>query len=266
MRSARKAVWVLILAIGFFSVFPQLLTRSPYDQQFREFANAAPSRAFLLGTDQMGRDRLSRLLYGTRLSLLLAPAAALVSTLMASIIGAAAGYLGGWCDRVVTRAIDLTLSLPWLFLLIIARAMLPLNVSPLASVTITFSLLALVGWASPARVVRAGVRTWRASDLILQAKACGCRDSRLILVHMLPLAVPVLAAQFCTTVPIFILSEANLTLLGVGVAEPLPSWGNLLRELESQPSLSIGPLAPLILLVLVISCLQFLFSVEDVHS
>src|SRR5438132_671869 len=82
-----------------------------------------------------------RFLYGTRLSLLLAPAAALLSLLLASVIGAAAGYLGGWWDRLATRAIDLTLSLPWLFLLITARALLPLNVSPLASLLITFTLL-----------------------------------------------------------------------------------------------------------------------------
>jgi peptide/nickel transport system permease protein len=266
MKQLRHGAVALLLAVALLSFFPQLVGPAAYDRQFRDAAGAEPSRAFPLGTDQLGRDRLARLLYGVRLSLLLAPGAALLSTLLAALIGAAAGYFGSWCDRLITRVIDLTLSLPWLFLLITVRAMLPLNVSPLASVTITFGLLSLVGWASPARVVRAGVRALRQSDLILQAKAAGCRNGRLLLVHMLPLVKPVLAAQFCTTVPIFILSEANLTLLGVGVAEPLPSWGNLLRELENQPGLALGPLAPLILLVIVISCFQLVFSVEDLHS
>ena len=105
----------------------------------------------------------------------------------------------------------------------------------------------------------------RDSDAVLQAKATGCGRLRLLAVHILPQLKPVLAAQFCTAVPIFILSEANLSLLGVGVAEPLPSWGNLLRELQNQP-MSAGLLAPLFLLVIVIGCFQIVFSVEDLHS
>jgi len=266
MRLLRKYFLILLLAIFLLSLFPEVVTTAPYDLQFRDSANASPSRVFPLGTDGVGRDRLARLLYGTRLSLLLAPAAALLSVVLAAVIGAVAGFRGGWCDRIATRVIDLTLSLPWLFLLITVRALLPLNVSPLTSVIITFTLLGFVGWASPARVLRAGVRSLRQSDVVTQAKACGCRNVRLLFVHLLPLLRPVLAAQFCTTVPVFILSEASLSLLGVGVAEPLPSWGNLLRELESHASLNIGLLAPLILLVIVISCFQVVFSVEDVHS
>jgi peptide/nickel transport system permease protein len=266
MKILRNALLILLLAILAVSLFPGLVARASYHFQFREFPNAAPSRAFPLGTDEVGRDRLARLLYGTRLSLLLAPAAALLSLLVACVVGALAGYLGGWWDRLATRAIDLTLSLPWLFLLITARALLPLNVSPLASLLTTFTLLGLLGWASPARVIRAGVRALRDSDVVLQAKACGCANRRLLFIHILPRLKPVLIAQFCTAVPFFILSEANLSLLGVGVAEPMPSWGNLLRGLENQPSLGIGPLAPLILLVIVISSFQLVFPVEDYHS
>ena len=266
MRRLRQGLIVVLAAIFALSLFPGALTRAPYHLQFRDAVNAAPSRTFPLGADDFGRDRLARLLYATRLSLLLAPAAALLAMLLAGVIGGAAGYLGGWCDRIATRAIDLTLSLPWLFLLITVRALLPLNVSPLASVTITFALLGLLGWASPARVVRAGVRALRQSDVIAQAKACGCRNTRLLAVHILPLLRPVFTAQFCVTVPVFILSEANLSLLGIGVADPLPSWGNLLREMQSQPALSLGVLAPLGLLVIVISCFQAVFSTEEVHS
>jgi len=266
MKRIRGILAALLLAVALIALFPKVITQAPYDRQFREAAGCPPSLRFPLGTDDLGRDRLSRLLYGTRLSLLLASASALASTLLASLVGAAAGYIGGWCDRMVMRAIDLTLSLPWLFVLITARALLPLNVSPLLSVAITFALLALVGWASPARVVRAAVREMRDSDVLVQAKAAGCRGPRLIALHILPQLKPVMAAQFCTAVPIFILSEANLSLLGVGVAEPLPSWGNLLRDIQNQPSLTGGVLAPLILLVVVIGCFQVVFSVEDLHS
>jgi peptide/nickel transport system permease protein len=266
MKNLRKALFVVLAAILVVSVFPALLTSAPYHFQFRAHPDAGPSRTFLLGTDSVGRDRLARLLYGTRLSLVLASAAALLSMLVASVVGGAAGYLGGWWDRLAKRAIDLTLSLPWLFLLIIVRALLPLNVSPMASVIITFTLLGLLGWAAPARVVRAGVRSLRDSDVVLQAQACGCSNFRLLFMHILPRLKPILIAQFCTAVPVFILSEANLSLLGIGVADPMPSWGNLLRELQTQPSLSIGPLAPLILLVIVISSFQLVLPVEDLHS
>ena len=118
--------------------------------------NAAPSGAHWLGTDQLGRDRFARLLYGTRISLLLAPAAALLSTALAGLIGGLAGYRGGGWQRFANSVTDLFLSLPWLFLLITVRALLPLNVSPAASVTVTFLLLGVLGWASAARVVCAG--------------------------------------------------------------------------------------------------------------
>ena len=266
MTALRGILLGAVAVLAMLSLAPQLVTRASYDQQFREFPGAAPSKRFPLGTDEMGRDRAARVLYGTRLALLLAPAAALLATLLAAIAGAAAACLGGWCDRLITRAIDLTLSLPWLFVLITVRALVPLNVSPVISVVITFGLLALVGWASPARVVRAAARELYNSDVILQARACGCRGRRMFLAHLVPLLRPVLVAQFCTAVPLFILSEANLSLLGVGVGESLPSWGNLLREFETQPGLSIGLLAPLILLVLTVVCFQVFFSVEDLHS
>jgi peptide/nickel transport system permease protein len=241
-----------------------LLSPAPYEQQFRESPNAAPSHQFPLGTDGLGRDRLSRLLHGSRISLLMAPAAAALTTLIAAVLGASAGYLGGWWERRVLNLTDLFLSLPWFFLLLTVRAALPLNAAPLVSVMITFLLLGLLGWAAPARVLRAGVRSRRDADFVLQARACGVRGFRLLFVHVLPNLKPVLYAQFLISVPVFILAEANLGLLGLGVAEPLPSWGGLLRELENYPAILENPwiLAPLVLLVLVVGSLQSVLSGE----
>ncbi len=163
---------------------------------------------------------------------------------------------------------DLSLSLPWLFLLLTVRAILPLNVSPLISVAITFTLLGLLGWPASARVVCAGARALRNSDFVLQAQACGCPRARLLFRHVLPNLKPVLFAQFLISIPIFILAEANLGMLGLGVAEPLPSWGNLLRELESYTALPTNPwrLAPLGLLVIVVACFQLILSQEEIPS
>jgi ABC-type dipeptide/oligopeptide/nickel transport system permease subunit len=234
-------------------------------EQFRDALSAPPSARFPLGTDELGRDRFARLLYGTRVSLLLAPAAALLSTVIAALIGGLAGYLGGRWERFMTSGIDLFLSLPWLFLLLTVRALLPLNTSPVMSVTITFLLLGCLGWATPARIIRAGTRTLINSDYLLQARASGISSVRLFWRHLLPNLRPILLAQFWVSVPVFILSEANLGLLGLGVSEPLPSWGTLLRELESYASVLQNPwmLVPAALLVAVVSCLQLLLRTEE---
>src|SRR6202030_2475224 len=168
----RKLACVILLVVVCASVAANWLAPAGYARQYREATHAAPSRSHWLGTDEIGRDRFARVLYGTRISLLLAPAAALLSTLMAVLIGGVAGYLGGWWDRIVLRVIDIFLSIPWLFLFLIIRAILPLNTSPLESVIITFMIMGLLGWASPARVIRAGAQSLRNSDLVLHARAC----------------------------------------------------------------------------------------------
>jgi ABC-type dipeptide/oligopeptide/nickel transport system permease subunit len=268
MKRIRQVSLVLLLVIVIASMAADILAPGGYSTQYREVPNAAPGRHHLLGTDALGRDRMARTLYGTRVSLLLAPAAALLSTLLAALIGGFAGYLGGFWQRASMAVTDLFLSLPWLFLLITVRAMLPLNVSPTVSVVVTFALLGVLGWAAAARVVCAGAAGMRDSDFVLLARASGISRSRLLAVHVLPNLRPVLLAQFWLSIPIFILAEANLGILGLGVAEPLPSWGSLLRELED---LAIFPgaywrLVPLILLILVVTSFQFVISKQEVPA
>lgn len=246
----------------YFLIFVALLALMPanYERQFRDSPNAAPSRQFPLGTDDLGRDRLSRLIYGTRVSLLLATAAAALSCLAAAMLGGIAGF--GFADKIILGIADLFLSLPWLFLLLMVRAFLPLNVSPILSVTITFLLLGALGWAAPAKVVRAAVRKLCNSDFILQARAAGTRPSRLLWKHLIPNAMPILWAQFFITIPAYVLAETTLGMLGLGVMEPLPSWGNLLRELEGG---AIHPwqLAPVLLLAAVVGSFQIVLQRED---
>jgi ABC-type dipeptide/oligopeptide/nickel transport system permease subunit len=224
-----------------------------YERQLRDLPDAPPSHSHPLGTDDLGRDRLARLLYGTCVSLLLAPAAALLSSVLAACIGGLAGFVGGWVERSIMACTDLFLSLPWLFLVITVRAMLPLNVSPLASAAITFALLGTLGWAASARVVCAHARSLRRADFVLLARASGSTGLRLLRRHLLPNLRPIFFAQFLISIPAFILTEANLGMLGLGVAEPMPSWGGLLRELEGFALFSPQPaqFVPLILLVIV---------------
>ena len=130
---------------------------------------------------------------------------------------------------------------------------------------ITFALLGALGWAGPARVVRANVRSLRTSGFVVQAKAYGSSGWRLFLKHVLPNVKPILEAQFWISVPVFILAEANLGLLGLGVTEPLPSWGNLLRGLENFLAVQANPwmLAPALMLILVVGSLQVIFRTEE---
>jgi len=253
---------MVLLLTALACVAPALLTRSSCDQQQRDFINAAPGARFPLGTDDLGRDRLARLVYGARTSLLLACAAALLATAIAAVVGGIAGWLGGGVEKAALWGTDLFVSLPWLFLLLTVRALLPLDVSPGVSAVITFLLLGLLGWAAPARVVRSRVRSLATSDFVLQARACGLPGARLFLRHILPNVRPVLLAQFFVSLPLFVLSEANLGVLGLGVSEPLPSLGSLLRELQDYSVLSSRPwaLLPAILLTGVVASLYVLAS------
>jgi len=261
----RKAACVVLLLMIGVSLSANWLAPDGYAKQYREAAGAPPSRQHLLGTDEIGRDRFARVLYGTRISLLLAPAAALISTMMAAFVGGLAGYLGGAWARAAMAVTDLFLSLPWLFLLITVRALMPLNVSPLVSVLVTFLLLGLLGWTGAARVLCATASSLRNSDFVRQARASGVRGARLFWVHVLPNLKPVLYAQFWISIPAFILSEANLGILGLGVAEPLPSWGSLLKELEGLVSIGEEPwkFVPLLLLVIVVTSFQLVLSNAD---
>jgi peptide/nickel transport system permease protein len=265
LKKTAKIAAGILAGVLLASLFAGTLAPAHYAKQFRDDPSLGPSSKFLLGTDELGRDRFSRLLYGTRVSLLLAPCAALLSTFLAALIGGLAGYFGGRLERLAMLFTDLFMSMPWLFLLITVRAVLPLNTPPTTSVLITFSLLGLLGWAASARLVCSGIKNLRNSEFILQAKAAGCRASRLFAVHMLPNMKPILYAQFWISIPVFILAEANLGILGLGVSEPLPSWGSLLRELEDLSGIGLQPwrLVPLFLLLAVVSCFQIVISEKE---
>jgi peptide/nickel transport system permease protein len=256
---------LILLLAAVVSVGGGLLAPHDYTIQFREHADEPPSRTFLLGTDELGRDRFSRLLEATRVSLLCAPAAALLATVLAASAGLAAGYFGGWVDTIVSSLTDLCLSLPWLFFLLTLRALLPLNISPWLSLAATFLSLAGLGWASGARVIRAGTRQLRDAGPILHARAYGCGKLRLLRHHILPNLTPVISAQFWILVPVFLLTEANLGVLGLGIMEPMPSLGNMLAELQNYQKIPEAPwiLAPAVLLILVIGSLHFLVSGND---
>lgn len=268
MSLLRKTAAILLAVVFTVSLGAGFLAPHPYSEQFRDAIGAAPSRQFPLGTDELGRDRFSRLLYGCRVSLVLAPAGALLAVALAGVAGGVAGYFGGLPDKLFVPLTDLFLSLPWLFLFLTIRALIPLNAAPLVSAIATFLLLGLLGWAGPARVARAAACSLRQSDFLLQAKAAGRSPLRLLFVDLLPNLRPVLAAQFWLSIPLFVLAEANLGLLGLGVSEPLPSLGTLLKELETFDLAASRPylLAPALTLLVIVGCLYLIVSGSEAKA
>jgi peptide/nickel transport system permease protein len=262
MMWLRKMAAFYVAAIFFVGVAASLIAPHPYAAQFRDHPGEAPSRQFLLGTDDLGRDRFSRLLFATRVSLLTAPATAAVTILLVAGLGLISGWRAGWVDGGIVVVSDLFLSLPLLFLVLTLRALLPLNVAPEVSIGALALVLAVAGWPAGTRVIRAVVLGLRASPAVLHARAYGCGTARLLGVHVLPRLRSPLAAQFWILVPVFLIAEANLSVLGLGVSEPLPSLGNLIAELRDYERIPEAPwiLAPAGLLVSVLTALHFLLS------
>jgi peptide/nickel transport system permease protein len=266
VKPLQKVAVSILCAIFVSMALATFFLPAHYARQYRDIPNAAPSAAHPMGTDALGRDSLSRLLYGTRVSLLLAPAAALLSTLIAAFLGSVAGLLGGWFERIILATTDLSLALPWLFLLLVVRALLPLDVPPLVSVVIAFLMMGLLGWQASVRVICAAARGVRDSDFLLLARSTGCKPTRIVWRHVAPNLRPLFCAQFFISIPLFILTEANLSILGLGVMEPMPSWGNLMRGFEDFSTLSANPwrLVPLVLLVVVVMCFQLVLPQQEV--
>jgi peptide/nickel transport system permease protein len=263
-REMKRAAVLLIAAAAAMFLAGAIAPYS-YQEQSRDEVFANASRRRLFGADGLGRDRFSRTLYGGRLSLAGAPAAALLACAFALGLGLAGGLGGPRRERAISAAADLCLSLPWIFALLAARAALPLNAAPEVTAALTFVLLGALGWAGPCRMILAALKRHRASEFTLLAEANGCPRWRIAAIQIAPNVLPLVWAQFLVTVPAFLLAEANLGLLGLGVPEPLPSLGGMLRELENVSAIRSHPaaLAPAAVLFLLVSSFHLLVSADE---
>ncbi|MBI3670319.1 MAG: ABC transporter permease [Acidobacteria bacterium] len=196
------------------------------------FVVDAPARIFLLGSDAFGRDLYSRMLYGGQISLLAGLLATALSLGCGLILGSVAGFYGGWADDLLMRVAELFLALPWLYLLFALRAFLPLHISPTRAFLLVVVVIGTVGWARPARLVRGVVLTAKERDYVRAAIGFGASDAYLLRRHVLPQTFGVLLTQAALLVPQYILAEVTLSFLGLGVSEPVPSWGNMLSTLQ----------------------------------
>ena len=216
-------------------------------------------RVFLFGADAQGRDMLSRLIYGTRISMSVGLIGVMISFFLGIAIGGVSGYYGGMVDTFIQRVIEFVRSMPQIPLWMALAASLPANWSPLQvyfSITI---ILSLIGWTGLARVVRGRFLALREEDFITAAKLSGSSEATIIFKHMVPSFMSHIIAALTLSVPEMILSETALSFLGVGLRYPAISWGVLLQEAQNIRSVAIAPwlLAPAGAVVLAVLALNF---------
>ena len=216
------------------------------DRTRRIASFADPEPWFLLGSDALGRDILSRILIGARLSLGIAVLATILSLALGALIGAVAGYAGGWVDEILMRLADLVIVLPGIYVVLALRGALPLVLTTGEVFFALVSVLAAVGWPTVARGVRGIVVTERQAEYAEAARAAGAGAWRLIARHLLPAARGFLGVQATVLVPAFVMAEATLSFVGLGFAQPTPSWGAMLTDASSVQIAADAPwlLAP----------------------
>jgi peptide/nickel transport system permease protein len=196
------------------------------------FGTDSPTPLFLFGSDDFGRDLFSRLFFGGQISLFAGLLGAALTLTLGVVIGGAAGYYGGWVDEINMRAAELFMALPWLYLLFAVRMALPLDLGPTQAFLLVLVVIGLVGWARPARLIRGLVLSARARDYVAAARCLGASDPYLLRRHVLPQIVGILLTQAALLAPQYILAEVTLSFFGLGVGEPVPSWGNMLASLQ----------------------------------
>ena len=192
----------------------------------------APQRIALLGTDAYGRDQLSRWLYGGQVSLMAGLLATAIALAIGLMVGLIAGYFGKRTDALLMRVAELFLAVPWLYLLLALRAFLPLRIGPFEAFLLVVLVIGAIGWARPARLIRGVVRSARHQDYVTAARSAGASHRFVLFHHVLPQTSAVLFTQAALLVPQYILGEVTLSFFGLGVGEPVPSWGNMLQSLQ----------------------------------
>ncbi|MBU3911358.1 MAG: ABC transporter permease [Candidatus Omnitrophica bacterium] len=217
----------IVIFFAIVALFAPLL--SPYDPGEIDIENilTGPSPEHLLGTDSLGRDLFSRMVYGTRISLLVGLIAVGISALIGVILGSLAGYYGRWVDTLIMRFVDVMLCFPAFFLILAVIALLE------PSIINIMIIIGVTSWMGVARLIRAEILSLKERDFIYAEKAIGASDLRIISRHLIPNAMGPVLVSVTLGVAAAILVESSLSFLGIGVQPPTPSWGNILSEGKS---------------------------------
>ena len=226
MNGVSKIGFAIAGSIVLLAVLSPLL--ASWDRVQRQDLGArldVPDRTHLMGRDQLGRDLMARIIYGARISVLVGFSVVAISSIAGVLIGAFAGYKGGWIDRIVSGFLfNVFLSFPGILLAIAMVAFLGPSIKNL------ITALSVIGWVGYARLMRAQVLKVRELDFVTAARALGASDMRIIFRHLLPNSIQPLIVQASLGMAGAILAEAGMSFLGLGVPEPIPSWGKMIDD------------------------------------
>ncbi len=256
----RLIALAVLLVLTLAAASELLRSHVSYAAQDREHISSGASPKYLTGTDELGRDRTARMAAALLLGFIGAMAASALATCIAVSVGVTAAFAPRGIGAGLMYLSDLFLALPWLFLLMMIRSVLPLTLAPLESAGVTFLLIALLGWPALARVTHARASAVRNAEWLIQGRAAGLRTRQLARRHVLPHLAPLFLSHFLICIPACIIAEANLGTMGLGISEPLPSWGSMLLALESSATLASSPWVylPIGMLVTVLLLLELL--------
>ena len=217
-------------------------------------------RVHLLGTDRLGRDQWSRLVYGTQVSLSIGLVAVFLSIFLGILLGGVSGYFGGWVDLVIQRAIEVLQSLPPIPIWMALTAALPRTWSVERVYFAITVILSLIGWTTLAREVRGRFLSLREEDFVVAARLAGCKRRRIIFRHILPTMASHIIAASTLAIPVMIINETFLSFLGLGLRPPAISWGVLLQEAQNLQSIVLAPwlLLPGLAVIITVLCLNVL--------
>jgi peptide/nickel transport system permease protein len=218
--------------IHFLGKGPEYKVAGLFSARTHLFGVEPPAQMFLAGSDNYGRDQFSRILYGGRISLAAGLLATLISLSLGLLLGTISGFYGRWVDESLMGTAELFLVLPWLYLLLAVRAFLPLHISPIQTFFLLVAVIGSVGWARPARLVRGVVLSAKTRKYVAASRGFGAGNAYILRRHVLPHTYGVLLTQAALLVPQYVVAEVTLSFLGLGLSEPLPSWGNLLANLQ----------------------------------
>ncbi|HOJ08992.1 MAG TPA: ABC transporter permease [Clostridiales bacterium] len=240
LRQFRRNKLALV-GMGILAIFIILCFYGPVFSNFAlletkvTIAKQKPSFKYIFGTDAIGRDIFTRLMYGGRISLTVGFVAVLIEIVIGTAIGGIAGYYGGKIDSALMRIVDVFLSLPYLpMVIILGTVMSDLDVPPQKRIFFVMLILGFLGWPSLARLVRGQILSLREQEFMLAAEALGLSDRRKIARHLIPNVIPQIIVSATLGIGGAILSESALSFLGLGVAMPYPSWGNMIQTVKDS--------------------------------